>query len=228
MASISSFFQNSEASPRIMGTPLVLSMLSAVYSSRGSLPAKPADVLEAFVSDRFNSALEDKGHRLEHREERANLQPLALHMMEKHRTRITSSEAAVVIGKPVGESGVMLSEMESGHSLLAETEAGVYRFAQRTFQEYLAAEHLRGLGKEIELVRHLPDPWWHETIRLYAGLGDASNLVLACLNAAEKSPETLALARDCAVEARVLDESVLALVNNVIPGFREQNSSPGR
>jgi NACHT domain len=231
IASVSSFLRGLESSSRIVHTPLYLSLLAAAHSSGGSLSAKPADIWSSFLNTFLELAPEGKGHRLTQTEKRTSLQPLALHMMEKHTTQIALSEAALIIGKPLEELGVtqqsrgtaFLRELELGHSLFLGSKPGVYRFAHRTVQEFLAAAHLREVGKEPELVRHIADPWWHETIRFYAGLGDASTLVSACLRVAENSPDTLALARDCAMEARTLDSSVLALVKSVVPGFRERD-----
>ena len=83
------------------------------------------------------------------------------------------------------------------NGLLVEAAAGRYAFTHLTFQEYLAARHV---GAAPDLVKSLADnvgdPWWHETILLYAATADASPVVRACLDSG--TIPALTLAFDCA------------------------------
>jgi predicted NACHT family NTPase len=52
--------------------------------------------------------------------------------------------------------------------LLVERETEHYAFAHHTFQEYLAAAHIRDNGLVNMLADMVSDPWWRETTLLYA------------------------------------------------------------
>ena len=72
-----------------------------------------------------------------------------------------------------------------------------------SFQEYLAASQIKESPKELKeddlLTSNLDDPWWAETIRLYAAQGDATKLIDAAI--AKPTVKSLSLAFDCLQEA---------------------------
>src|SRR5690349_18339198 len=78
-----------------------------------------------------------------------------------------------------GES--VLAEVSSG-GLLTERDEGIYAFAHLTFQEYLAATHVRQHNLQDELLESADDLWWHEVILLYVAHADAEAVVRACLD----------------------------------------------
>ena len=57
----------------------------------------------------------------------------------------------------------------SSNGLLIERETGQYAFAHKTFQEYLAAAHIRDNGLVGDLADTVSDDWWAETTLLYRG-----------------------------------------------------------
>ena len=57
-------------------------------------------------------------------------------------------------------------------------------------------------GSKWDLIGKIPDPWWHETLRLYGAQADASPIVAACLGTAHPTVAALSLAIDCLEEAR--------------------------
>ncbi|MCA9976532.1 MAG: SUMF1/EgtB/PvdO family nonheme iron enzyme, partial [Anaerolineales bacterium] len=99
--------------------------------------------------------------------------------------------------------------------LSIEREAGLYGFAHLTFQEYLAAVHVRDQKLEDELVKQVQDSWWHETIRLYAAQSDATNVVKACLSLKQPSVVALTLAMECLEEAREVKPELRSIFNRI-------------
>ena len=89
------------------------------------------------------------------------------------------------------------------NGLLVERESGQYCFAHHTFQEYLAAAHIRDKGLADDLAKAVGDPWWRETTLLYTAQADADPIVAACLDSG--TIPALALAFDCADQDSDLD-----------------------
>ena len=77
-------------------------------------------------------------------------------------------------------------------------------FAHLTFQEYLAAAHIKDKNLSSILIGNVSDIWWRETALLYVTGTDGGPIVQACLNAGTLSALTLAF--DCAEEAGELAE----------------------
>ncbi|NJL64236.1 MAG: hypothetical protein HC903_23440 [Methylacidiphilales bacterium] len=66
--------------------------------------------------------------------------------------------------------------------LLVEKEIGIYEFAHLSFQEYLSAVEIKESNQEDILIGNINNSWWAETIRLYAAVNDATNLIQAVIN----------------------------------------------
>ncbi|WUI02918.1 hypothetical protein OHR68_14275 [Spirillospora sp. NBC_00431] len=99
--------------------------------------------------------------------------------------------------------------------LLVEREQGVYGFAHLTLQEYLAAAHIRERPEYLRLISdNVNHPWWRETTLLWAAAGDATPVITACLNA--RTFRALALAFDCADEAREIEPRVRARLDHAM------------
>ncbi|GAA3587101.1 hypothetical protein GCM10022419_081650 [Nonomuraea rosea] len=79
-----------------------------------------------------------------------------------------ADEATLAESSPSRRSATLLTSLESS-GLLLEREAGAYSFSHQTFQEYVAAAHIHD---HPDLQPRLPaavnDPWWRETILLWA------------------------------------------------------------
>jgi len=101
-----------------------------------------------------------------------------------------------------------LREIANQTGLLIERERGVYEFAHKSFQEYLAAVEVKDTNQELLLTQKVGEDWWFETIRLYAAQSDASPLIRAALE--QSTVPALTLAVDC------LDEGL-----KVTPDVRE-------
>lgn len=196
--------------------PLLLTMIATVHRYRSSLPGRRvelyAEIAEVFLGKRQQA----RGitYELTPAQKQRVLEEMAYYMMRQRKREIPEAEAVQAIKKSVRrvmgaeeadqpqaiESFLKMIENTSG--LLVEREAGLYGFAHLTFQEYMAAVHVRDKKLERELVRHVEDGWWHETIRLYAAQADATNIVKACLTRKKPSVVALTLAMECLDEAR--------------------------
>jgi len=145
-------------------------------------------------------------------------------MMFRQLREITLEDALAIIAEPLAQVSPQaagrdfLKNVENTSGLLLERENGVYNFAHKTFQEYLAAAHIHDLKLERELVARVSDSWWHETIRLYSALGDATPVVTACLagEGGKPSVPALTLAIECEAEAQKLKPEARARLKALV------------
>ncbi len=118
---------------------------------------------------------------------------------------LIQEELERVIGTKLSPSQ-FLKQIKELSGLLVERELGVYEFAHLSFQEYLAAARVKELQQDNLLTEKLHDPWWAETIRLYAAQGDATNLIRQAI--ANPTINSLTLALDCLEESLKVEPSV--------------------
>ena len=196
--------------------PLLLTMIATVHRYRSSLPGRRVELYAEIVEVFLGKRQEARGisYDLTPAQKQRVLETIAFTMMQEHKREITlaraiqAGETALrrVVGDEVAnQSGAVadfLQMIENSSGLLIEREVGLYGFAHLTFQEYLAAVHVRDQKLEKALIRHVKDSWWHETIRLYAAQSDATNVVKACLSLKKPSVPALTLAMECLEEAR--------------------------
>jgi hypothetical protein len=134
------------------------------------------------------------------------LQVLALELMKRQIRDFTLEFGGMVVQKFLENveashlnSEFFLRQIENLSGLLVERERGVYQFAHKSFQEYLAAAQVKESNQENILTSNINVSWWDETIRLYAAQSDATNLIQAAL--AKPSINSLKLAYDCQEES---------------------------
>jgi hypothetical protein len=150
------------------------------------------------------------------------LRVLAARMMaDRIRDASTEYVADTVDGplKRVGfprDAFAFLTLLQSSSGLLLERETDRWSFAHLTFQEYFtAASWVSGVAPPGNWRALAGDAWWHETLRLYSALGDATPILTACLE--DGGIAALALAADCVDEAREADPAVAnAVLDRVI------------
>jgi hypothetical protein len=200
-------------------------MIAMVHRYHGALPGSRVELYSEICEVLLGRWRQAKGVKdlLTAAQKRVVLQPLAAHMMELKLRDIPQKLAVKVVEPFLKRVGVsdkraadFLTELEASSGLFLERETGHWSFAHLTFQEYLTAAHWLG---ESSSSHHwtvlVSDSWWHETLRLYAAQGDATEVVEACLSADNLT--SLALAADCLEEARELDpnmrEEVVARVS---------------
>ncbi|PSN09140.1 signal transduction protein, partial [filamentous cyanobacterium CCP5] len=120
-------------------------------------------------------------------------------------------------------------EMTDVAGLLVEKELGYLEFAHQTFQEYLAAKHLREMIEGEELLKsQLTNDRWQEVTRFYAALGDATAIIDALLE--DPNEYTLPLARRCMEEGRGVEpgtlESLQAALQELLKVSQMSSPSP--
>jgi hypothetical protein len=189
--------------------PLLLTMVANVHRHRQALPGSRAglygEICEAMLWRRQTAkklAVEPSGEQKE-----TVLRVLAYDMMRRKVRDLTRDEALDVLRKPVRRISRDLTPetflADVGTSgLLHERENGVYSFAHLTFQEYLAAAHMKDKGLVGKLAAVVDDDWWRECTLLYAAKSDIGPIVEACLESGTVT--ALALAFDCADEGKEL------------------------
>ncbi|NJM58397.1 MAG: NACHT domain-containing protein, partial [Synechococcales cyanobacterium RU_4_20] len=195
--------------------PLLLTMIATVHAYRGALPGKRVELYGEICDVLLGRRQDIKGipDLLTAEQKKKVLQSLALKLM-KRRTRTFGLFAGkVLIEKQLAEvtkgelSAVeFIRQVESSSGLLVERHPEVYEFAHKSLQEYLAAVQIKAINREYELTRNIDDPWWEETIRLYAAQNDASNLIWTALE--KNTVKSLSVAYDCLEEAQSVSQDV--------------------
>ncbi|WP_327092499.1 NACHT domain-containing protein [Nonomuraea sp. NBC_01738] len=197
----------------LAANPLLLTMIATVHRYRGQLPGSRAGLYEemcqVLLYRRQDAKRLTRADELSGEKKERIVQELAWYMMRKHLRDIPIEEANRAIQTIMGRTASDLSAhafLTQVHAsgLLVEREHQRYGFAHLTLQEYLAAALAPSHhSRQQVLTDHVKDPWWRETILLWAARADASPVVEACL----RSPTVTALhlAYACADEALELD-----------------------
>lgn len=203
---------NTPALTHLATNPLLLTMIATIHRYRSTLPGRRVDLYSEICDVALGKRRQayDLDLELAPLQKQRVLQPLAYQMMKHQQQVIQYEEVLQWIREPLarinqhmaGED--FLKRIEESSGLLQERESGVYSFAHKTFQEYLAATYIQEHQLEQVLIAHVEDPWWHETIRLYAARTDASALIEACMRDNPPSVSALSLARDCLQEAAAI------------------------
>jgi hypothetical protein len=191
--------------------PLLLTMIATAHRYRGALPGSRADlygeICQVLLSRRVQA--KDLPELLSWPAKQTLLAALAYEMMRDHVSELTGDRITEILGPrlerfPSSVTGEAFLDDIALNGLLTEPAAGRYAFTHLTFQEYLAARHVStNPGLVRSLADNVGDPWWHETILLYAATADASPIVRACLNSG--TIPALTLAFDCAEASTEID-----------------------
>ena len=191
--------------------PLLLTMIATAHRYRGALPDSRAElygeICHVLLSRRGQAR--DLPALLPWAAKQALLATLAYQMMREHVSSLPGDQVQEILKPqlerfPSSVTGDAFLDEVLRNGLLIEAPAGRYSFAHLTFQEYLAARHI---GTSPDLVKSLAgnvsDPWWHETILLYAAAADASLIIRACLDS--RTIPALTLAFDCGEASTEID-----------------------
>lgn len=190
--------------------PLLLTMIATVHRFRSSLPGRRVELYSEMCDVFLGNRQRAKGVPsldLMPGQKRRVLEPLAYEMMCRKSREIGLDDLLALIKDTLAAvsktitPNEFLSDIQDLSGVLVERENSVYSFAHLTFQEYLAAAHIRAHRLEQEILEHIHESWWHEVLRLYSAQGDASPIILACLQDEQPSIEALTLATQCMEEA---------------------------
>ncbi len=204
--------------------PLLLTMIATVHRYRPSLPGRRVELYREICDVFLGQRRQARGMVLDltPAQKQQVLQPLAYYLMCQKEHEVALEEAVAVIAdalacvSPTIEGKAFLKAVEDESGLLLEGKSGVYGFAHKTFQEYLASAHALNQGLGPELAGRVGEDWWHETIRLYAAQADASPLIAACLASDPPAIPALILAIECREEALKLEPALRAQLERVL------------
>lgn len=212
--------------------PLLLTMIATAHRYRGALPGSRADlygeICQVLLSRR--SQAKDLPELLSWPAKQTLLAALAYQMMREHVTDLRAGRVLEILGPqlerfPHSVTGEAFLDDMSRNGLLVEATAGRYAFTHLTFQEYLAARHVSATPDLVKsLADNVGDPWWHETILLYAATADASPIVRACLESG--TIPALTLAFDCDEASAEIDPELRQRLDRELGRAYEPDCSP--
>ncbi|MCP4351968.1 MAG: TIR domain-containing protein [Desulfobacterales bacterium] len=194
--------------------PLLLTMIATVHDNRGALPGRRVELYAEICDVLLGRRQEAKGigDKLTPAQKKAILQALAYKLMTEEKRTFTLDQGCETIHEKLldiaraDEREKFIKQIENLSGLLVEREQGTYEFAHLSFQEYLAASEIKEENLENELIKLVDDPWWAETIRLYAAQSNATALVRAAVE--KMTVQSLTLALDCVEEGLRVQQGV--------------------
>jgi hypothetical protein len=109
---------------------------------------------------------------------KAILADLAYTMMQRHVSDLRKTDVLAAIQPALRHVSASITPddfltQSASDGLLVEREPDQYAFAHKTFQEYLAAVHIREKGLVQVLADAVNDDWWTEVTLFYAAQSDA-------------------------------------------------------
>jgi NACHT domain len=221
----------------LAANPLLLTMTANVHRYRGALPGSRAELYAEMCDVLLHRRAEVRGLHdatgLKGPQKQYVVQHLALAMMKARVRDWPVSTALQAVREPLRKvPGDVKAEVFLGEArksgLLVEREHGVYGFAHLTLQEYLAAAQLGdSRAGHRTLTAGVDDPWWRETILLWAAGNDATDVITACLDSG--AVPALALAFDCADQAKTVSPDVRERLDSLLtPAAPGQAADPAR
>ncbi|MBV6342605.1 SUMF1/EgtB/PvdO family nonheme iron enzyme, partial [Candidatus Magnetobacterium casensis] len=211
----------------LTANPLLLTMIAMVHRYRSALPGSRSELYGEICEVMLSRWRQVKGinDEFSSTQKRSVLETLACHMMEKKIREISRKDAIKITLKALRRIGVKKDDedafflsLQGTSGLLVEREEGILGFAHLTFQEFLTVSCWLNKADSTRDWRNLvSDSWWHETLRLYATRGDATDIINACLEV--KTVSALTLALECLEEVQLIDVEV----REAIEGFFARN-----
>jgi len=231
-ARLNSLLRQHPALQDLAVNPLLLTMIATAHRYRGALPGSRADlygeICQVLLSRR--SQAKDLPELLPWPAKQTLLAALAYQMMRDHVSNLPADRVLETLEPqlerfPPSVTGKSFLDDISRNGLLVEMTPGRYAFTHLTFQEYLAARHVSATPDLVKsLVKNVSDPWWHETILLYAASADASPIVRACLDSGTILALTLAF--DCDEASTEMDPDVRQRLDRERERAYEPHCSP--
>jgi hypothetical protein len=155
------------------------------------------------------------------------LQSLAYEMMNGNIREVRKPDAIEIIKPSLSmvapnlSPDVFIKSIEQQTGLVLERELGIYSFAHKTFQEYLASMYILDKNLESELYDHINDDWWHEVIKLYTAQTDATKVITVCLDQDPPSAKALSLAIQCLEEAQQVKPELRETAERILLVYAE-------
>ncbi|MEL6438705.1 MAG: SUMF1/EgtB/PvdO family nonheme iron enzyme [Cyanobacteria bacterium J06621_8] len=208
---------------RVLATnPLLVTMIATVHYTGAALPRRRVELYEKICDVLLGGRLSAKKLQttLTVGQRKSVLQVLALKLMERETRSFKLAEAGELIYDQFATVDqnltpeLFLAEIKDVCGLLVEKQIGIYEFAHLSFQEYLAAAQIKKIQQENILIDTFNNPWWAETIRLYASQGDATKLIEQALN--NSDVYSLTLAYDCLEEGLERDPNVRNRLEDIL------------
>ena len=211
--------------------PLLLTMIATVHRYRSALPGRRVELYKEICEVFLGKRQESKGLSIDMvpAQKQTVLQSLAYEMMNGNVREIRKSDAMEVIRQTLAmvapnlSSDVFLKSIEQQTGLLLERELGIYSFAHKTFQEYLASMYMLDKNLERELYDHINDDWWHEVIKLYSAQTDSTKIITFCLDQDPPSSVALSLAIQCLEEAQQVKPELRDIAERILMENAEDN-----
>ena len=213
--------------------PLLLTMIAIVHRHHGALPGSRADLYAQICQVLLWRRQDAKKLRIQPRGDQKErlMRVLAFEMMSRGVRDLATDEAVAILQPWLRRIAKDLTAEEfiddaALNGLFIEREPGVRAFAHQTFQEYLAAAHIKDKNLQDVLIHAVNDIWWRETILLYVAGTDAGPIVEASL-AANTIP-ALTLALDCEEEAGELHEELRQKLEDLLAAGFARGADPER
>ncbi|MET8760893.1 NACHT domain-containing protein [Lentzea sp. NPDC004782] len=226
--------QQSTALYELTVNPLLLTMIANVHKFRGALPGSRVDLYSEICQVLLWRRQEAKKlvSELTGEQKMALLSGLAYSMMSRKLRDISRNDLRTEfrallrrMGRGLDEDAFLADMTSSG--LLIERERDLFAFAHLTFQEYLAAHHVREKNLAHLLADNVDDVWWRETTLLHVARSNADPIVEACLGVG--TVNALSLAFDCADESSELAPEMRAQLDQRLDTvFESTGDTPER
>lgn len=217
----------------LVTNPLLLTMIVIVDRHRGALPGSRARLYAEICTMVLWSRAESKRlpTRLSGDDQEALLRVMAFAMMRARVTHLPHAEAVAAIRPVLRRISTAITAERFlgtvfGSGLVAEPEPATYAFVHHTFQEYLAAAHIRETGDTATLVGGVDDLWWQETTVLFSAGADIDALVVACLESS--SVAALSLAFECVAAGGRLAPELRARLERMLESAFTADAEPDR
>jgi hypothetical protein len=211
--------------------PLLLTMIVNVHRYRGILPGSRSKLYREICSVMLGLRQEAKKLpiNLDGDRKETVLRALAYAMMRRRVVDLPRSEVIKEIGPPLRRMSRDLTPDDfmadvASNGLLVERENDLFSFAHLTFQEHLAAMHIRSRHETDVLVQTVGDSWWREVTLLYTAQADADPIVRACLESV--TVPALALAFDCTEHDSDLAPELRDYLDNLLESVFNPGTTP--
>ncbi len=193
--------QSSNSVWQMATNPLLLTAIASVFDANSTIPTNRVELYQALcdvLAPKPESSRTNPGI----------LAQTALQLM-RDKTRLLLSDTANQKALPAEFPDLFIAR-----------SSGIWEFAHKSFQEYLAAVAIKQSRREQLLLKCLADPWWEETVRFYAAMSDASNVIRTAM----AQPATFKLASDCLREGLCFQPDLREQFDLVVEAYLESSS----